>query len=1074
MSSYPSNKDDLLTPLYAAIDSRNHKLALKLSSSKQLSRLGPIVSALRSFSCGKLERYDEAVRAIDEVTDPRLFEDPRTALIDLLVDPLVLNTISITVRQLPPSHRLVSVNVVNVRSPPLDPSSPPPPPVDLMLLIFSRVFALSSTLSLSVPPPILSLHFTSLLSSLCLTYSASTTSPEERLEKLGEVARAAQRMYKATGMTTHLFTAATLNLLAYTSHPSTLLPSSSSSSSPSTPPPPPPPPTVAMLPKLAAATLKRAVLSKPHPSSSDYRAYSRSLLLSSSPAAAVELLRTVAAKALAGSPLAGIHDEETVREADGGVTQMGRDEAEALLASALIEAGDEGGAEAALEGLLLRNPDEWSYYASLFSLLEGESGESGERLGRLDALAGRVIEEEKGARLRTPRLMRLKIACSRLSSAGPGDAAVAGPLKTVLDQVTAYYAAFSKLACCSSDLASTSIALRTFFSENPETEGGSLESFLMFERSDAAAAGKEGGGKEERDRDLGRYVTATKLLVAVFGATVDKEAMIREHALAVERGKEGESEGAKEAKEGGGSKEEVRRGDELVVMVGEVMLAEAVAMKLKSSTDAQSTDAQSTDAEAAESTKAKQAELFLHLLSLTSLLKKAISTSPQNSSLSLLYITATQLLPSPLSFLSEWNKLQIKQVQLDSLSYRLLNPLVDRGMYQEAAVACGDLIGFHRSSASCSPDYVAKAFSQGNYEQAVEMIEFQAERMDKSLQLLDCKARILCLAPLATNSLGEADGMCGGDADGERAGMLRGEGLERLEMRELMEKDWGGATLESVVAEFSDNRDLAVPGNVPVYEGAAGFFNAASKEETVSWSAVQFAVQAVLAATLSAAADYKPPKKGSSPPAVAASGREVQRQLERADLVMSRQADAAVPKLWTVLRESVHAIASVCVTGGETTAAVSVTSALAALAATRKDLQEADSAVAGRTELLAVDWLGGVCRDLPTFMVPLTAVVVALRKVTKKKKTVGSAELKVKAGEFYGMLREKLVGGETGGTPESVLSSLQASSRGGGTLSAEDCDLLDSLRDVMAGCAESRERVGRVLGEMRENLERGD
>jgi hypothetical protein len=156
-----------------------------------------------------------------------------------------------------------------------------------------------------------------------------------------------------------------------------------------------------------------------------------------------------------------------------------------------------------------------------------------------------------------------------------------------------------------------------------------------------------------------------------------------------------------------GGQREVQQGDEIVQMVA--------LSRLSSITSA--------------SPPLAPAARTLKLLGLASLLKKVTAQSPFNYHFTLLYVLVCQLLPSPMQSLLAWNKLEVKQIQMDSLSYRLLPQLVSAGMFTEAARICTDVIGMHRASAQSVPDHAAKAYQKGNYTQAVKFLKFQQTKV---------------------------------------------------------------------------------------------------------------------------------------------------------------------------------------------------------------------------------------------------------------------------------------------------------------------------------------------------------
>ena len=107
-------------------------------------------------------------------------------LAELFGDTILLTTLCVTIRQLPPPYRLVKTAAH---------------PSDLVYTIFTRLAAFATAHTLPIPPHILSLQFNQLLRSL-ITAPLSTRPPIYTT-----LSQTATSLYKATNKTTHLFTA---------------------------------------------------------------------------------------------------------------------------------------------------------------------------------------------------------------------------------------------------------------------------------------------------------------------------------------------------------------------------------------------------------------------------------------------------------------------------------------------------------------------------------------------------------------------------------------------------------------------------------------------------------------------------------------------------------------------------------------------------------------------------------------------------------------------------------------------------------------------------------------------------
>jgi len=88
------------------------------------------------------------------------------------------------------------------------------------------------------------------------------------------------------------------------------------------------------------------------------------------------------------------------------------------------------------------------------------------------------------------------------------------------------------------------------------------------------------------------------------------------------------------------------------------------------------------------------------------------------------------------------NALQVKQIQLETLSWLLFPGCVETGLFNEAHNRAGFLIAFHRESAREACDFFCKSLSMGTYTKALEIDGFQQTKMAKSLQLALAKGEL--------------------------------------------------------------------------------------------------------------------------------------------------------------------------------------------------------------------------------------------------------------------------------------------------------------------------------------------
>jgi len=105
-----------------------------------------------------------------------------------------------------------------------------------------------------------------------------------------------------------------------------------------------------------------------------------------------------------------------------------------------------------------------------------------------------------------------------------------------------------------------------------------------------------------------------------------------------------------------------------------------------------------------------------------------------------------------------YNELQIKQIQLDSLSWVMLDAFNSLCFFGEAERANLDVCGMHSKNTRDSGDYIIKAYQCGNLSKVLEMNEFHQNRMQKSLQLRCSQVDIVSLGLLSqSRSFKEAE-----------------------------------------------------------------------------------------------------------------------------------------------------------------------------------------------------------------------------------------------------------------------------------------------------------------------------
>jgi len=149
-----------------------------------------------------------------------------------------------------------------------------------------------------------------------------------------------------------------------------------------------------------------------------------------------------------------------------------------------------------------------------------------------------------------------------------------------------------------------------------------------------------------------------------------------------------------------------------------------------------------------------------------------------------------------------FENLGIKHIQFDSCTYFILPILLEGGLYQQALKIANDTLKFHISTISDTSNFISRALESGNWSKADEFLNFQRQRMNHSLTLMQSKGVIMDCAPLMTEKVGSAHGIVGGDDDIERAKRMLSEVHNTMGAPSLVCMD------ENQLV--SDNRDLSI------------------------------------------------------------------------------------------------------------------------------------------------------------------------------------------------------------------------------------------------------------------------
>lgn len=166
------------------------------------------------------------------------------------------------------------------------------------------------------------------------------------------------------------------------------------------------------------------------------------------------------------------------------------------------------------------------------------------------------------------------------------------------------------------------------------------------------------------------------------------------------------------------------------------------------------------------------------------------------------------------------------------MSFLILNSCSSAGMLGEISNSLSHVLQLHRSATASMCVYALEVLQNGNYTAAIDMIRFQTQKMNCSIQLLHAKSAILDVAPLVgyhhkqsgaaltsakqipVQLIGSIHGLVGNDiTDGARALQMLAHSSDRHSatslIKECSEAAGEYATL-SLDCAYSDNRDLEV------------------------------------------------------------------------------------------------------------------------------------------------------------------------------------------------------------------------------------------------------------------------
>lgn len=136
-------------------------------------------------------------------------------------------------------------------------------------------------------------------------------------------------------------------------------------------------------------------------------------------------------------------------------------------------------------------------------------------------------------------------------------------------------------------------------------------------------------------------------------------------------------------------------------------------------------------------------ELLVHA---AALLEYGLDKSAYNFQMKLLLSRVYGYLGAGEAMLSRHAELDVKHVQLDSLSFLVLDKMLQLCHFPEARRLTDAIDRLHRSTAHDTPEYISRSYKTGVYSKVVDMTGFLYQRMKKSHTLAISKGEVLLFA----------------------------------------------------------------------------------------------------------------------------------------------------------------------------------------------------------------------------------------------------------------------------------------------------------------------------------------
>lgn len=125
------------------------------------------------------------------------------------------------------------------------------------------------------------------------------------------------------------------------------------------------------------------------------------------------------------------------------------------------------------------------------------------------------------------------------------------------------------------------------------------------------------------------------------------------------------------------------------------------------------------------------------------LLEYGLEKSAYNFQMKLILSRVYGYLGAAEAMLSRHAELDVKYVQLDSLSFLVLDKMLNLCQFPEARKLTDRIAALHRNTANDTPEYIARAYRLGVYSKVIDMSKFLHKRMKKSHTLAISKGEAL-------------------------------------------------------------------------------------------------------------------------------------------------------------------------------------------------------------------------------------------------------------------------------------------------------------------------------------------